>query len=287
MIDYEDGYKIILWLQSFQNPVFDAFFVAISALGVKEFYILAIPLVYWCVDKRLGARLCFIFLIGMFLNSWVKHYVRTDRPLAARVRVLYPESGGSYSFPSGHAQGSLAFWGYAMLYVKKTGFSVFCVSLIASMCVSRMYLGLHFPFDVIGGIVLGIVSLLFFFILLHFYEKLNPKLPWTTWLLLVILAPVLFTLFFPQTRFNLITGAFLGFFSGVVLEERFVGFKMNKTLMPIVKKLFFGMGTAAIILLGLDMLLEGWKGGLFVVYAVSGFWVSFGAPWCFKRWGLG
>ncbi len=284
---YESGYRVVQWVQQWQNPVLDWAACGVSALGVKEFYLFAIPLAYWCVDKKFGTKLCCLFLFGIFVNTWAKHFVHTHRPSPTRVRVLYPESGGGYSFPSGHAQGSVAFWGYCMSWVKNRWFSLFSVCLIVAMCYSRLYLGVHFPWDVIGGALIGLATLIFFFVLLGLYGRIKNKVAWPAWLMVIAVSAVALAWLFPVERFALMIGCFLGFLSGVVLERRFVRCEMRREWDLQAKKAFLGFSIGFLITWGAMMGLKGMDPGALIAYALGSAWVSLGAPWCFKKLGWG
>ncbi len=284
---YDTGYRAVQWVQNFQNPIFDYLFIGISALGVKEFYLLAIPLVYWCVDKRLGAGLYFILLFGVVLNTWVKVFVHTDRPDSSRVRVLFAESGGGYSFPSGHAQGAVAFWGLCMLWARKLWFSAACVVLLLVMGVSRLYLGLHFPWDVLGGALLGIASLVIFFILLSWYNRIKSAVPWGVWLGGVVVFAAGMILLLPWNLSGFVGGGFLGFYTGALLEKRFVGFAVRGNAGVQTGKVLLGLGVGIAIFLAAALLAARGISGHLPGYTLLGIWTSLGAPWCFKKLGWG
>ncbi len=96
-----------------------------------------------------------------------------SRPFTAlHVNQLIPESGAS--FPSGHAAFYFAIAMAVYLYNKKLGISFFVISLL--MGLARIYAGVHWPADVVGGLVVGVVTaLLIDFFIRKFVEK--TKLP--------------------------------------------------------------------------------------------------------------
>ena len=59
---------IINIIQSFNNPVLDAFFVAITNLGSSIFYYIMIPVFYWSVNKKAGITLTASLLCSMYIN---------------------------------------------------------------------------------------------------------------------------------------------------------------------------------------------------------------------------
>ena len=62
---------------------------------------------------------------------------------------------GQTSFPSGHTSIAVAFWGTLMLLFRKRWLSILCISLIILVPFSRIYLGVHFIADVLGGYLIG------------------------------------------------------------------------------------------------------------------------------------
>lgn len=107
------------------------------------------------------------------LNVLLKHIVQRERP---NINRLIPEKG--YSFPSGHSMMSMAFYGMLIFlifkYVKNTALKwtliVILTILLSTIGITRIYLGVHYPSDVIGGFV---VSLTYLFILTEIYNKVK------------------------------------------------------------------------------------------------------------------
>ena len=107
------------------------------------------------------------------LNVILKHIIQRKRP---NINRLIPEEG--YSFPSGHSMMSMAFYGILIFliykYVKNTALKwtliIILTILLATIGITRIYLGVHYPSDVIGGFV---VSLTYLFILTEIYNKVK------------------------------------------------------------------------------------------------------------------
>jgi membrane-associated phospholipid phosphatase len=157
MQDWLTGYAAFHWIATWSHPVLDVFFRAVTDLGYPLFYYLVIAPLIWVVDRRRGMVLFLLLLLAALMNSEAKLWADTPRPDPSLVRVLdlRPLQSGSRSFPSGHAQIAVVFWGYLALWVRRRWFTVLAVALIAAISFSRIYLAAHFPFDVVGGLVLG------------------------------------------------------------------------------------------------------------------------------------
>ena len=152
--------ETITALQQFASPTLDHFFRSMSALGGTRAYIILLLGAYLALDARLGQRLGIFVLVGFYLNFHLKGLVGTERPFllepsVARTPDAVPTSGPG--FPSGHAQLSLTFWGYAAWWLRWPWFWVLAVLIVTLISLSRLYLGMHFPVDVIGGLVIGAV----------------------------------------------------------------------------------------------------------------------------------
>ncbi len=158
---FEWQLPIFEWLQSF-SPALDMPMRVITALGDFEFYMLLIPMLYWCVDPRLGIWSMFAAGMADFTTTYFKQALHFPRPYWAHesVELLIPGGASGFSTPSGHASGTLAFWGAVALHYQKRWIWVTVITLCALVGVSRVYLGVHFPSDVLLGWGLAIVLLL-------------------------------------------------------------------------------------------------------------------------------
>ncbi len=150
----------IFYLQQFASPTLDYAFQSLTDLGGTQAYIILLLGVYLALDARLGQRLGLFVLVGFFLNFHLKGLVGTERPFVidpavARTPDAVAESGPG--FPSGHAQLSLTFWGYAAWWLRRRLFWVVAFTVVALISLSRLYLGMHFLVDVVGGLAIGAV----------------------------------------------------------------------------------------------------------------------------------
>lgn len=137
-----------------------------SILGHPGFFLLAIIFLYWCLNPRLGLRLALLMGMTLGLNLALKVAFHLPRPywVSQDLRVL--ESSQSFGFPSAHAQGSATFWGLIAMDARRRWFSIFAVAMVVLIGVSRVYLGVHFPVDVLAGWAIG-AAVLFGFLLLE------------------------------------------------------------------------------------------------------------------------
>jgi len=130
-----------------------------SFLGTEEFYILVMPLLYWCIDASLGIRVGVIALLSGGLNLIFKIPLTGPRPywMSTAVKPLWAEV--YFGIPSNHAQSSVAVWGSMAAYLRRGwawGIAVFLMLMIG---LSRVFLGAHFFIDMFAGWLIGVVLL--------------------------------------------------------------------------------------------------------------------------------
>jgi len=128
------GIEVVLGFQQF-SPALDLPFKGLTFMGNLEFFLVFMPLIYWCIDRRMGARLLVLFLISAYANAIAKVVADQPRPFQydPRVKPLGHAAGGG--LPSGHTQGTVVVWGYlagAQIRLIRTG-AVILVSGI-SLC---------------------------------------------------------------------------------------------------------------------------------------------------------
>lgn len=155
------GMELIYALQDVASPALDRVMLLITNLGSDRAYVVLLILAFVVVDARFGRSLAIIFLAGMHLNFLLKGAFSTQRPfeidpMVARGPAAIDTAPGA-GFPSGHAQGAMTFWGTASTYVRRRWFTLLAAVVVALVAVSRLYLGVHLPSDVIGGLVIGLL----------------------------------------------------------------------------------------------------------------------------------
>lgn len=159
---FDFGLEATRWMQA-AFPQLEGFFSFISSLGREEFYLALLPLIYWCVDKRLGKHVAYLFLFAHGLNSLAKAAFRGPRPFWLDGGVGLAEET-SFGVPSGHTEAATVFYGFLAGWLKRGWATLLALFMIVAMGLSRIYLGVHFVHDVVAGLLVGVVVLLGYFV---------------------------------------------------------------------------------------------------------------------------
>ncbi len=161
-----DG-NIAMWLHARATPQVTDIMAAISLLGAPTALTMvavagSLLLLY---PRRYAeaAMLTTVVLGGNFLNFCLKHLIQRGRPVFDDPLFSLP----TYSFPSGHAMASTVFYGLLAIYVSVNARQRYAASvaigaaalMVALVSFSRIYLGLHYLSDVLGGVSEGITWL--------------------------------------------------------------------------------------------------------------------------------
>ncbi len=168
------GYKLIstFLISDFVTPI--AKFI--TNFGGAIFLSIATVMLFLLIkNKKIGLSIISNIVIITVLNQLLKRILQRPRPTEFRI---VEETG--YSFPSGHSMVSMAFYGYLIYliyryiknkYVKWTLITILSI-LICLIGISRIYLGVHYTSDVLGGFLLSISYLVIY---ISSIKKLLPE----------------------------------------------------------------------------------------------------------------
>ena len=281
------GISVLIWFQQF-SPALDLPFKAITFMGDQPFFMLLLPLIYWCLNRRLGARLTILFLFSAYLNAVAKVLAAQPRPYQYDSRVLPLHKAGGGGFPSGHTQNAVVVWGYLASHFGGVGLWTLAGCLMLLIPLSRLYLGLHFPTDLLGGYLLGAALLLLYLRLETVVEAWLSKKGLAWQLCAGLFVPLLLVLLVPGNRkFAVIIGAtFMGMGVGFALERRWVRFESGGLWWKRVLRFLVGVPVLFTLWLGLRTAFYGLEPEhfyRFVRYMLMGLWSGLGAPWLFVK----
>lgn len=158
--------KVLYFLESIRMPGLNEFMLGITRLGEETAFLVAALIVFWCVDKRKGYYVMAVGFAGTMANQFLKLLCRVPRPwvLDPNFTILEQarEAADGYSFPSGHSQSAVGTFGAIAATSKNKWVKGVCIALCVLIPLSRMYLGVHTPADVLvgAGMALALVWLL-------------------------------------------------------------------------------------------------------------------------------
>lgn len=281
----------------------------LSILGTEYFYLALIPIIYWGVSRPLGMRVGALLLFSAIVNEIFKVGFAQPRPY-----WLNPALGhgveNSFGFPSGHAQNAFLIWTFLALQSNdKRLWLPLAFLLSTAISLSRVYLGVHFPADIIGGALIGLA-------ILFLARSFGPT--WMNfWQQLSVSQRILFAVFstvalgaiyfiasfgahkwqadynspWLETIQNASTGkvmvprlgAFMGFVCGVILASRGVSFEARTTIGVLIGRFVIGFVGLAAFYFGLGTLSHGQSGQSallinFIRYTLVAGWIVYGAP---------
>ncbi len=278
---------------------------AVTLLGNEEFFLLLLPLIYWLINRKVGAQLGVLLLVSVCLNDIGKLLFQLPRPYwTGSVLALTTEK--SFGFPSGHAQNAALLWPFVALQSKnKKLWGWLSVALLALISFSRIYLGAHYPLDILGGWLIGGALLLF---TIKYQSAIIAR--WTRSSLFERFAMVFVMVGCIALAFALAgmgkafeadaspeayalanaissmvarIAALTGLLLGLAIAPRF---ETSGSVVQKVGRLLLGLVGLAFFYIGLKKILPDESLFRFVRYFLTTFWVIFGVPTLFLKLGL-
>ncbi|KEQ18964.1 phosphatase PAP2 family protein [Endozoicomonas numazuensis] len=237
-----DALQFISLLQQ-KLMVFDFYLRSLSSFGYSYHFLLFAGFLYWSGYKYLGARLAIGTEISTTIFGTCRQFFDSPRPY-----WIYPElyndmsekgmSEKAFGMPSGHTQNTVVLWGLLASTLKSRWLWALALLMIFSTALSRLYLGVHFPSQILVGISFGTI-ILFLIISLEqsFLNFLNIKTFWQRCFIVLIACslPLLTALFireilnwgvsssalFPYSKLSKFTGLFAGIGLGLLIAPAF------------------------------------------------------------------
>jgi membrane-associated phospholipid phosphatase len=277
--------EFIIFLQSFASPFMDKLMYYITQLGSERAYIVFLIVVFLSIDSAIGRRLGLFLLLSFYINQHLKMFMDTTRPfildpsiIRSSEAIATAEGGG---FPSGHAQSSMTLWGLMAFYFRRRWLWVLAIVLILLVSLCRLYLGVHWVIDVVGGLVIG-VALMGLAMLLDPFFTQALKIHAALMFILGLGIPLTLHYFFPTPESDLLTGAFAAYATAPLLMQHHPPKtwwkKIVLALLGIV--LVFGFLLGSSVILSEDIKRNAFGG--FVRYLLLGYMGLWVAPWLGK-----
>ncbi|MBQ3504286.1 MAG: phosphatase PAP2 family protein [Oscillospiraceae bacterium] len=147
--------QLLYLLESIRIPGLNEFMLLVTKLGEETAFLVAALIIFWCVDKGRGYYVMTVGFLGTMANQFLKLWFRVPRPwvLDENFTILESarEAASGYSFPSGHSQSAVGTFGAIANSAKNKWVKGICIAVCVLVPLSRMYIGVHTPSDVLVG----------------------------------------------------------------------------------------------------------------------------------------
>lgn len=279
-------------LRAIANSVLDTLFQIITFLGEPYVIIIVVVIVYYYIDRVLGEKVAFTMLISNDLNNIIKPIACVVRPFNHPACNFTPydgalESATGYAFPSGHTQ--IAATTYPLigkLTKKKVIFVIGCI-LPFLVALSRVWLGVHYPTDVLVGLILGFsFSLILFPLISNMWDNVKIKNIIVYAILGVsIVALIIITLIHPDGDIkDLYESVFMygGFILAINLTHKTVPFTHNQSKKIRIIRTLLSIVFVGIVYIGLKLVFKAFNPSGIVSFICDGiryFCVALMALW--------
>ncbi len=158
----------IHYLHQIRGPFLDNFIKLFDFFDRQEFLFVLLPVIWLGYSWRFGIKLFYLFSLSYLVNFVLKSFFALPRPFHVDPALGIIQVSG-YGFPSGSAQTAIFLSGLLIIYWKNKWKWVVALTYALLLSFSRVYLGVHFPIDILGGWIVG-------FLLLGTYLLIFPKI---------------------------------------------------------------------------------------------------------------
>ena len=258
VFQFEWEVGLIEWLQQLISlfPFLKNVFIAMTFLGEPFFPVLVGGLYYFGYDKDKGRQIFLMCIFSQMFTNQLKNIVRRQRPYIANESIeclrpaVYNEDPydlhkQGYSFPSGHATLISSMACFFHRDAQNRIATIIWIMFTILLCISRFALGVHYPSDVLGGVLIGVTSSI---LLMYVFEKYGE---YKAFLLTLLVALPGF--FFVITKeFYSVFGLFIGFACGDTFEKKYVNFCSSDNFWEVTIRIAVG----ALLFLGVNYLLK-------------------------------
>jgi len=198
----------------------DPLFRFLNYFDSDYFFFVLIPVLWLGFSYRWGLRIFYWLTLNNLVNSFAKTILAWPRPSQdiPELGMFHPES---YGFPSGGAQTCLFLGGILIYYWRTRAAWVIGISYILLISFSRLYLGVHYPTDLLGGWAVALVLLSLFILCKDPVEKFLAKIGPLPSLLLSLAIPLAILLIADKPNITYIMGSAMGIGLGTYFSLKY------------------------------------------------------------------
>lgn len=173
--------ELLYFLEKLRTPVGDFFFQLITYFGEDVLFLALALILLWCINKKEAYYILICGFVASLAGQFMKTLFKVDRPWVKDPNFKPVESAvhaaNDYSFPSGHTIIVTSTWGATALSFGGKLLRILAPILILLVGISRMYLGVHTPWDVLAGWGVGLATILLLRPLMKRALE-NPRFMW-------------------------------------------------------------------------------------------------------------
>ncbi|KAI1427965.1 PAP2 superfamily-domain-containing protein [Xylaria sp. FL1777] len=168
LIRWETPY--LAWLQAkLRSPALDSYFAITANLGTHTFFMIGLPIMFWCGFASFGKGLVHILASGVFFTGFIKDFFSLPRPLSPPLQRITMSGSAAleYGFPSTHSANAVSVAVYALLCLgspdnpfqpnTKVALAALSYFYAVSIVLGRLYCGMHGFVDVVVGSITGAI----------------------------------------------------------------------------------------------------------------------------------
>lgn len=255
---------ILQALESIRCGFLNVLFGILTFFGEETFIVLIIAIIFLCVKKSVGEQMLLTVISSSVLCTILKSAVRRNRPFVdgtvQKVDIDTPLVSTNdlhldQSFPSGHSASSGSFFGsIAAIFRKKAWVIIVCALAVLAVMISRLYLGVHFPTDVLTGATIGILSAVIWQII---YTKLYDKRLWIFLAIAILTIPFLFITRTATHSMFKISAIALSVAIAMIIQDKFFNFQDADKFWKRIVRFAIAIAAAAIPFLLFSLLPKG------------------------------
>lgn len=273
---YTDQSDFLYHIASWRNPWLDQFFLFLDYFDSKYFLMALIPFTWIAISPRWGLRIAVLLIFNALINYHAKALFDLSRPIIdfpSLAMLPYRTPG----FPSGAAQMTILLGGLLIYAWKSRWAYAIAIPYILLISFSRLYLGVHYPIDILGGWIIGIALLFGYINCIKAIEKFLAKQGRGFSILLCVILCFLYAFLLAGPSRLSLMGAMIGFGTGTYISLQYHIYSEQHR--AISKRIFSGF-LAIISVFFISLVMPPTTPGSLQAFIIA-LWISLGAtPFC-------